>query len=114
MSYCRWSSDDWKSDIYCYEGEDGYHVHVAASRIVGDVPKIDWSSPEVLYETYKKQMEFMDNAERKNIGLEYDGESFYFSTPGGCADWLFCLRDAGYNVPQYAIEALQEEEKSLG
>lgn len=32
MSYCRWSSDDYQCDIYAYEAEDGFVVHVASSR----------------------------------------------------------------------------------
>jgi hypothetical protein len=32
MSYCRWSSDNWKSDVYVYEGDVGYVIHVASRR----------------------------------------------------------------------------------
>lgn len=31
MSYCRWSSDNWKSDVYVYEG-DCWVIHVAGRR----------------------------------------------------------------------------------
>ena len=55
MSYCRRSSDCWKSDIYCYEAEEGYMVHVAAKRIISHVPPLDCTSPEKLLESYKNQ-----------------------------------------------------------
>ena len=44
------------------------------------------------------------------IGLPCDGESFNDSTPGECADTLERLRGMGYIVPQYAIDALREED----
>ena len=40
MSYCRWSSDNWKCDLYCYEDvSGGITTHVAGNRIVGDIPE---------------------------------------------------------------------------
>lgn len=112
MSYCRWSSEDWKCDVYCYEStEGGYQVHVAARRVVGDVPKVDWSSPKAVYETYQKQMKFMDTVKREIIGLQHDGESFSFNTAKETAAWLVHLKYLGYVVPEYAIEALMEEEE---
>ena len=41
------------------------------------------------------------------------GQSFNDSTPGECADRLEALRAAGFNVPQYAIDELREEQKEL-
>jgi hypothetical protein len=35
MSYCRWSD----GDLYAYEGNDGYHIHVAARCVGGPVRK---------------------------------------------------------------------------
>ncbi|HET8685115.1 MAG TPA: hypothetical protein VFM18_00465 [Methanosarcina sp.] len=46
---------------------------------------------------------------RKNIGLPHDGESFNDSTARECAERLIEFRNIGYNVPQYAIDALMEE-----
>ena len=28
MSYCRWSCDGFKSDVYVYESDAGYEIHV--------------------------------------------------------------------------------------
>ena len=39
MALCRWSSLDYKCDLYVYEGGDGYAVHFASSRP-------DWTPPE--------------------------------------------------------------------
>lgn len=39
MSVCRWSSDDFRCDLYIYSGEAGYACHVATMRH-------DWEPPE--------------------------------------------------------------------
>ena len=109
MSYCRWSSDDFSCDIYCYESEVGYMVHVASNRVVGDVPRMDWSSAEAMSETYKDQMEFMETVKREPINLPCDGETFCLDNAADCAYKLIELKDMGYNVPQYAIDSLMEE-----
>lgn len=42
MALCRWSSLDYKCDLYVYEGGDGYAVHFASARP-------DWTPPEPRY-----------------------------------------------------------------
>lgn len=46
------------------------------------------------------------------IGLPHDGESFNDSSAAECADRLEWLREMGYSVPQYAIDALRSESES--
>jgi len=114
MSYCRWSSDDFHCDIYCYEHVGGYWViHVAGNRVLGDIPStkglLSLDSVEAFIEAHRAQMAFLETAERAAIGLPYDGESFDCDTASDCADKLEELRAVGYIVPQYAIDALREE-----
>jgi hypothetical protein len=40
MSFCRMSDDNWKSDVYAYEDDGGFVVHVAAKRLVGEIPEV--------------------------------------------------------------------------
>lgn len=47
MSYCRWSSDNWKCDLYCYEDANGYITHVADNRIVKIVKAADEANVKV-------------------------------------------------------------------
>jgi hypothetical protein len=117
MSYCRFSSDDFHCDVYVYEScFGGFITLVAANRVVGDVPKIEWPplvgpvGPTLLHAQYMAQMDFMKTAKRAHIGLPHDGEEFVDETPGECIDRLESLRVIGYNVPQYAIDALREEQ----
>jgi hypothetical protein len=43
------------------------------------------------------------------IGLPHDGEMYSFATASEAAEKMEELRSVGYNVPQYAIDALRAE-----
>jgi len=117
MSYCRWSSDNFRCDVYVYgDVSGGYTTHVAARRHRGRVPKVpvadfDTTSPEEWLEAHRRQMKWLGTARYKSIGLPEDGNSFSDATPGECADRLEHLRSLGYHVPDYAIQSLREESK---
>jgi len=116
MSYCRWSSDDYQCDIYAYEAETGFVVHVASSRRRFAEPLPEPVSPSEDFDGWWKRLKtvssMLDQATSHPIGLQNDGESFSFDTPGECADKLVHLRELGYNVPEYAIDSLREEQAS--
>ncbi len=112
MSYCRWSSDNFACDIYCYEGGSGFVTHVAGRRVVGEIPKtppLTRENVEEYVDARARQSEFLENCERAPIGLPHDGESFEDPDAASCADRLEELRAIGYNVPQFAIDALRDE-----
>ena len=116
MSYCRFSSDDFNSDVYCYEAvTGGFVIHVAHCRVVGDIPKAQHllakETMEEFFVAHRTQLNFLETAEREPIGLEYDGETFVEDGPQEAADRLESLLEAGYQVPQYAIDALREEQE---
>ena len=115
MSFFRWSSMDWQCDLYCYESEQGYYVtHIANNRIVGSVPKVDYSlfsdntqeATGRFFEQYKAQMDFLSTAERKPIDLKYDGQTFYDSKETFLIR-LAMLREEGYNFPEITEEDLE-------
>lgn len=112
MSYCRWSSDNWKCDLYCYESSQRFITHVAGNRIVGDVPLL----PDILTadqgewsRAHEKQMDFLNSAEHIKIGLPYDGETFIDKTLEDFKKRIIQLKEAGYCVPDYVIESIEEE-----
>jgi hypothetical protein len=113
VSYCRFSSDDWKSDVYCYEAIScGFVVHIAGNRVLGEIPATPPMTKENIpayMEAHKAQMAFLDKCERAPIDLPHAGGSMDFDDAGSCADGLEMLRGLGYHVPQYAIDALREE-----
>lgn len=115
MAYCRWSSDDFQCDAYTYaDVAGGYTTHVANMRRVFTEPlppPVEWN-PDDVEPWFKRHFAVMDMVERSDlvpIDGPHDGETFRDPTPGACADRLIALRAAGYNVPQYAIDALREE-----
>jgi hypothetical protein len=119
MSYCRWSSDDHKCDVYVYEHCDGgYVTHVARKRYTAASPcppiPVGWHQldAEIFTNALAAQRSWLASAELVNIDLPHDGESFSDNTPGECAARLESLRALGYIVPQYAIDALREEENA--
>lgn len=118
MSYCRWSSDDFQCDVYVYKHVGGFwQIHVATNRSTPDepfpeaiVPKTDeeWDK---FFEREKVVREMLDKATSKEIGLKYDGEDFQCPSAKECASVLMMLKNEGYNVPDYAINDLLEEEE---
>ncbi len=115
MSYCRWSTNDYRCDVYVYQSSEGWDTHVARHR--HEVPDGAFPPPVdpsedldgwVLRSEVVRAL--IHEAERKPIGLRYDGESYVDATPGECADRLEQLRALGYRVPQSAIDSLRAEE----
>jgi hypothetical protein len=115
MSYCRWSSDDYQCDVYVWEDCDGgYRVCVAELQYVFAEPL----PPPVSYEAdgfdawfarSRKVSAMIECASRKPIGLPRDGERYSTETASETVELLEDLKREGYNVPQYAIDALREE-----
>lgn len=120
MSYCRWSSDNFKSDLYVYESVDGgWVIHVASNRIVGDVPPIAWpldpkDGPQFgeYVASRAEQHAFLSTAEREPIRLPGAGETFITDSPGACADKIEELHAAGFYVPDGVVAELRAEESS--
>lgn len=116
MSYCRWSSDNHKCDAYVYDSIDGVTLHLAGNRHVGDIPIVpvfgSVSEAEFLSAS-KAQREFLIDAKIVPIKLPYAGESFTFDSPGECAVMIKELIEIGYNIPNWVIGILLEEQEEL-
>ena len=105
MSYCRWSSMDFKCDLYVYESSDGIVIHVAGSRRdipdelfpppIADRPEnpseedkaIHWDAwmerfCEVNTLVGSQEWPFLE------IGGPYDGQTFTFSDHEEAAWWI--------------------------
>lgn len=118
MAYCRFSD----GDVYAYESEDGYNVFVAGSR--HDPPltrfdSLDITAPtddsdstdyfSALVELIAKRSAEAEMAKLVPINGPYDGDARTFSTPQELLDFLVTLRNAGYDVPEYALDDLKLE-----
>ena len=114
MAYCRWSSDDWLCDLYCYEDvSGGWTTHVAGNRVVGEIPKAPMSmlqeEPDEWMIAHKNQMSFLETAKRKEIDLPHAGESFNDATLEDFLARLLELREVGYRFPDSVLETVKEE-----
>ena len=118
MSFCRFSCDGFRSDVYVYADiSGGYAVHVAGSRISNfttapEYPEFIFNnqlSEDIIAKYIEKQKiydEWLKTAERVSIEDEYAGESFMFSTGKDASEFLSMLKDRGYYVPKGVIEQL--------
>ena len=141
MSYCRFSSMNWRCDVYVYEDVmGGWTTHVAGRRRpfppIPDLMSIRlprfggaWNKATrrfdyptrwhaiaarvvfgfVAFWHNRLHMASLHLIPLRPIGLDHDGESFNDGSAEECADRLEYLREMGYKVPQYAIDALKEE-----
>lgn len=117
MSYCRWSSDNWQCDLYCYEDcYGGWTTHVAGNRLVGDIPKANFPGPNAtdadwteFNKAHDAQMKWLETAKREDIGLPHDGESFNDPTLAEFKQRLLALRSIGYRFPDYVLEEVDQE-----
>jgi len=116
MSYCRWSSDDFHCDLYCYASSQGYTTHIASNRVIGDVPHVDWESfldkrvsAKEFVAQHNAQHEFLMNAKREPIGLEEDGKSYDDPDLESFLLRVLHLKALGYQVPEYVTKTIIEE-----
>jgi hypothetical protein len=116
MAYCRWSTDDFQCDLYCFEHVDGYYVtHVAGNRLVYKdplPPNVPFEDTEAWVERHSKIMEMLSEAERIPIGLQHDGEEFRDSTLEEMLNRIKELKKVGYAVPEYVIKYIEKEVES--
>ena len=116
MSYCRWSSENWECDLYCYESDRGFTTHVASNRLVGKVPRVEFPKAEASdaewkawERDYRQQREWLRTAERKPIGLPYDGQTFDDPDRESFLRRLLELRAVGYRFPDWVLEDVRSE-----
>lgn len=117
MAYCRFSSDDFKSDVYVYYGENGYVIHVSGRRMepVDAGPPVTLSDPvslsdiEALIARQKRLAEIVGRAKTKDIDHPDAGKTFVLESEADAINKLLELRENGFYVPEVAIETLREE-----
>lgn len=124
MSYCRWSSNNWDCDLYCYaDVSGGYTTHVAGNRINGPIPQADWgllrgqddAAMKKFMEQHDAQSKFLETCTRSPIGLPHDGQTFNDPDLESFLGRVLELQAMGYHVPAYVAESIRgeiEEERS--
>jgi hypothetical protein len=115
MSYCRWSSNNWNCDVYCYEHVDNcYATHIAGRKREGienitKLPPIDIGNFDAWHIAKEKQNSELENYPLVEIGLPYDGESFYDPTLEDMRERLIELKNLGYAVPDFVFNEIEDE-----
>ena len=109
MSYCRWSSDNWKSDVYIYDGSEGITCHVTTYFYDGYIPKlpdITKVSNKVFREAYLRQKRVMESCPKKKHPSPMAGQTFWARDPKDMIFKLEQLQLEGFHVPEYVFEVL--------
>jgi len=120
MSYCRWSTDNFKCDLYCYKDcRGGYTTHVAGNRWRLWYGFLHWLTDERFdCGGYKTRMDRLDPfffphwLTHKKIRLLEAGESFNDSTIEDFYERIKSLIRLGYKVPDYLLREVKKEIKS--
>lgn len=117
MSYCRFSTDDYRCDLYIYDCGGGITTHVAGSRYVGDtpIPEIPegWHKlpPAEMKALWDAQADWLKTARLEPINLPNAGESFYNLDADQTVERVKELRRLGYNFPDFVLASLEDEAK---
>jgi hypothetical protein len=115
MSYCRFSDDDYQSDVYVYESDEGIMIHVAGMRYIFDrsvLPEyvdLMTGDAEKYMQRHEILMDLIKNSARVKIGYEHDGKTFICEDEIEAVETLNMLRECGYHVPTSAMADLIEE-----
>lgn len=122
MSFCRWSSLDFRCDLYVWEGEFGVTVAVAAqrpqftTRLPSPLPPLpEQASDAEIHDWVQKRIardrrlhKILDTTEFMPIGLSRDGEVYDDLTLDEAADLIDSLTDEGYVAPEGLANRLRE------
>lgn len=121
MSYCRWSSDNFKCDLYCYaDCGGGYTTHVARYRWrlwfriycwITD-KRIDICGDKFRMPRYHYRDLIFDLPHwliHKKIKLPEAGEAFNDTTLEKFRDRVGVLISAGFKVPDYVLPTIKSE-----
>ena len=124
MSYCRWSTENFKCDLYVYEGSHAWVIHVAGNRIVSEITDADlvlakWMNEptrdrwNAVVAAREKQRKELDTATREPLNYGCEGDHYDLESPAECADKIEELVAMGYYCPQWVIDQLREEQAEL-
>lgn len=115
MSYCRFSSDDFQCDLYCYADVfGGYRTHVATRKYVLSTelpPPLPWSKADTKawLAREKEVRRILDSATMVRIEKSEDGKSFTDETAPELLKRIEWLRSLGYRCPDSTFDRIREE-----
>ena len=110
MSYCRWSSDGFRCDLYAYEDVGGeFVIHVAKYRSDPPAPLMPWECGEQAMTLWKHAYKgWSETRKLVPIGLPHDGAIFSLDSEDEMFQKMHELRCAGYLVPEWVFPCLDD------
>lgn len=123
MSYCRLSSDDFQSDVYVYATVNGrIHIHMAIQKRKINPkllpPKIEEPDANLVsdeeWDEITQQiddrnavvMELLESIPYEKLNGPFAGKTFVENSKLAAYNRLLEIRNAGYHVPQHALDRL--------
>ena len=108
-----------RCDVYAYESEFGFTIHLAARRRKNienapQLPDLNTTNIEEYLKVSKKLHDWYDTEEGSefvDIELKHAGESFVEDDLEDFHGRMLYLRDIGYVFPDYVLESIEEEMK---
>lgn len=116
MSYCRWSCLDHTCDVYAYESEDGYQIHLSSKRRMGPHPFVPWEaamkgevSTEELHHIHVKYLQSISDAALIDNNLPDADQSYSTRSLSDFYFKLIELRNQGFNFPSEVLDTICRE-----
>lgn len=123
MSYCRWSTDCFRCDVYAYADVSGvWAVHVASLK--RDVP-LDWRDPldvlmtgfdknntadiEARMTEYRRVQAALDKLPLIELSAPSAGRTFYEPSLEAFKQRMLALRAEGLRFPDQVFRAIDDE-----
>jgi hypothetical protein len=116
MSYCRWSTDSFRCDVYAYEDTGGgWTIHVASRK--KDLPNVvrqpeidrEWSDSAAWSAAYRLWELNYDAAPWIELTAPSAGMSFNEPSLEAFRDRMQALRAEGLRFPDEVFEAIDDE-----
>ncbi len=110
MSYCWFSSDNWKSDVYIYDGSEGITCHVSTIYYNGYIPKlpdIKTCKPGEWSKALEKQYRALDKCIKMKHKSDLAGDTFYTKDPQEMIRYLRIIQQEGFHVPSFIFDELE-------
>ena len=97
-------------DVYAYESDEGYQIHLSAKRIMGPqtyVPFSEFSRDQVtseeFFEAYQLYVKALQNSAYVDNNLPYGMESYNLESLEEFLCKMLELREVGYLFPDYVL-----------
>lgn len=123
MSFARFSSDDFTSDIYAYvdSASNLITVHVAAGRHEFDRSELPVLDSDTHHDVFVEQwldrhvllMEKIRGSEVVAYDMPYAGDSYYNLTVDEAVEFVQELEALGYHIPDQVVESMQENKHEV-